>query len=85
MRFAHVKCVDVSEGGMRVEGPVPVPLRANILLRAERIHLSGSAVVKHVARYGAKYILGLEMSHALQEKTLAAIQQAPPSSAPPVL
>ena len=79
MRFAQAKCLDVSENGMRVEGPVPVPLRTNILVRAERIHLSGSAVVKHVARYGAKYILGLEMSQALQQKTLAAIQP-PPSS-----
>lgn len=58
-----------------MEVPVPVPVRASISIRAEKIRLSGSATVKHVERYGSKYILGIQMNQILQEKTLAAIRE----------
>ncbi|HML18027.1 MAG TPA: PilZ domain-containing protein [Bryobacteraceae bacterium] len=74
-RFAQGKCIDISESGLRIEVPAPVPPRANLSVRAERIKLSGSATVKHVARYGSKYILGIEMSQRLGDKTLSAIRE----------
>lgn len=74
-RFAQGKCLDISESGLRIEVPVPVPMRTSVFLRADRIQLSGAATVRHLSRYGAKYILGIEMSQALQEKTLAAIRE----------
>lgn len=74
-RFAQGKCLDISENGLRIEVPIPVPVRTSIVLRAERIQLSGSATVRYSTRYGAKYILGIEMSQVLQEKTLAAIRE----------
>jgi hypothetical protein len=74
-RFAQGKCIDISETGMRMEVPVPVPLRTTVAVRAEKIRLNGSATVRHVARYGSKYILGIEMSQILQEQTLAAIRE----------
>jgi hypothetical protein len=58
--------------------PVPVPLRTSIIMRSEKIQLSGSATVRHIARYGSKYILGIEMSQKLQEKTFASLQEGWP-------
>jgi hypothetical protein len=74
-RHAQGQCIDVSEGGIRVEVHTAVPSHTHVMLNAERIQLSGGASVKHVARYGSKYLLGLELSQALREKTLAAIRE----------
>lgn len=74
-RFTLGKCLDVSESGLRIEVAVPVPVRAAAALRAERIHFSGTATVKHVDRYGAKYLLGLEFNSGLTPKALDAIRE----------
>ena len=74
-RFAHAKCIDVSEGGMRLEAPVPVQSGTRILLSAERIKLSGAAMVKHVTRYSGKYILGLELAQSANENTMEALRE----------
>lgn len=74
-RYAIAKCLDVSESGLRVEVPVSIPQRTSVSLNAERIKLSGSATVRHVVRHGAKYIVGLELSQKLQEKTAAALRE----------
>ena len=73
-RFAHAKCIDVSENGMRIECPVPVESGTRILLNAERIKLSGAATVKHLTRYGGKYIVGVELAQSAAEKTIAALR-----------
>jgi hypothetical protein len=74
-KFVQSKCLDISESGLRVETPQPIPVRTCVMLRAERINLSGSATVRHSQRYGSKYILGIELSQALQEKTLAMVRE----------
>ena len=62
-RYAVGRCLDLSEGGVRVESPESVPVRANVLLHSEQMKLGGgSAVVKHVTRQGVKYTLGLALS-----------------------
>ena len=66
------KCLDVSEEGIRVEVPEPIPARTNVMLRAEQMNLTGSAIVKHVERQGLSYFLGLELSQALLARTLEA-------------
>jgi hypothetical protein len=71
--------VEVSEGGLLVNVPDPIPVRSTVSLRAEAINLSGSATVKHVARRGAKCVLGLELSHALREQAIDLIRQSQPS------
>jgi len=87
-RFAQVKCVDVSQSGMRIECPVPVAPGSRVLLNAERIHISGAATVKHLARFGGKYILGVELAAKAGENTAAARaagreQPAAPEHTPP--
>lgn len=75
-RYAQATCIDLSANGLRVEAPVGMPPRSRVSLRIDELKLSASALLKHVARRGSKYILGLELSHALQEEALAAIGEA---------
>jgi hypothetical protein len=60
--FVIGKCVDVSAAGLKIEVQVAVPVRARIMVRVESLGLSGSAVVKHSLRRGAKYVIGVELS-----------------------
>jgi hypothetical protein len=63
--YAQGKCIDISEGGLKIETPCPIPLRSYVSWRAERVGLAGSASVRHVVRYGAKYHVGLEFSQPI--------------------
>lgn len=83
-RYMMAKCIDVSEGGLRIESSEPIPARAVILLNAERLKVSGSATVKHVVRRGSKYLLGVELNAALLEKALTAATLAIETSKAPV-
>jgi PilZ domain len=75
-RFAHAKCINVSEGGLRIEVGEPIPLRSQISLRADRINLSASATVRNIAWRGCKYILGLNLSQTQPAEALAIIRAA---------
>jgi len=80
--FAHGKCLDISAEGMLFETQEAVPLGVMVTIRAERLNVSGSAMVKHVRRKGFKYVIGLELSAALREQTLALVG-APQGGVPP--
>jgi hypothetical protein len=82
IKYAQAKCLDVSEGGLRVEARVPIPRQAYVTLRAEQINLAGSALVRHVARYGSKYILGLQFSAELRNGTLESLREAAAATQP---
>jgi hypothetical protein len=75
-KFAHAKCIDVSEGGLRIEVGEPIPVRSQISLRADRINLSGSATVRNIGWRGCKYILGLNLSQTQPAEALAIIRAA---------
>jgi PilZ domain len=75
-RFAHAKCIDVSQGGLRIEAAERIPLLARISLRADRINLSGSATVRNVGWRGCKYILGLNLSQTQPAEVLALVHTA---------
>jgi hypothetical protein len=74
VRYAHAKCLDISEDGLRIGIAEPVPVRSRLLFRADRINFSGSATVRSVSWRGCKYILGLSMSQAHSAKDLAVIR-----------
>jgi hypothetical protein len=61
------RCLDVSEPGMRIE----VSEAGTQTSRSKPIKSSSrvSATIKHVARQGSKYILGLELNQALRALT----------------
>lgn len=76
-RFAMARCVDISDSGLRIESPVPVPSGAVIQLGAERIKLAGAAAVKHVVRNGSKFLLGVQLTQLMLNKTIAELEGRP--------
>jgi len=74
--YGRMKCVDVSEGGMRIEALAPVSVGTYLSLRADLPNLGGYARVKRVAQNGSsKYILGLELSQPLPSHALARVRE----------
>ena len=71
VRYAHAKCLDVSEDGLRIEVAESIPVRSRLLFRADRINLSGTATVRSIAWRGCKYILGLNLSQCQSVKFLS--------------
>lgn len=67
-RYAQASCLDISESGLRVESPWPIALRTRVSLNVERLGVAGRATVRHSARHGSRYILGLELSQSLDER-----------------
>jgi PilZ domain len=71
-RYIRGECIDVSEGGLRIETAEPIPIHTLVVMAADRLKLTGSATIKHVDRRDSKkFVLGLELSAAALEKTLA--------------
>jgi len=75
-QYAQTKCVDISEKGLRVEARQAIPVSTYVMLRAERLNISGASRVRHLERLGSKFILGLELNDAVREKALALIREA---------
>jgi hypothetical protein len=75
-RYIQGNCLDVSEGGLRVQASQPIPARTLVQINADRLKLSGSATVRHVERRDSKYILGLELNAAVLQRTLALATEA---------
>jgi len=77
VRFALTKCIDISDQGLRIESPQPVRPGTLIMLESERIKLRGAATVRHSVRYGAKYLLGLQITEAVLGDTIAKLEGRP--------
>jgi PilZ domain-containing protein len=77
-RFAMAKCVDISDSGLCIESPVPVPAGVTLQLGAERIKLAGAAAVKHVVRNGSKYLLGVQLTQLVLNKIMAELEGRSP-------
>ncbi len=70
-RWARGKCVDISETGLRIELQDEIPIRTSVVLSAESLGISGSAVVKNVSRRGLKHVIGLELTQAASPRSPA--------------
>jgi hypothetical protein len=77
--YALARCIDVSEGGIRVEVARPVRPGTRILLMAERLNLSGAASVRHMSSRGGKYLLGLDLTQPIAAGKLAELEAGAPS------
>jgi hypothetical protein len=75
--YATARCIDLSEGGMRVEATQQVRPGTRILISAERLKLSGAASVRRTERYGGKYLLGLQFTQAIPAEKIAAFEGRP--------
>ena len=65
-KFATAKCWDISEWGVKLALPEPVPLQSVIQMQSERFDFSGAGVVRHCVRFGASYLIGIEFSTRLK-------------------
>ena len=75
IQYAQAQCLEVSEGGLRISAPQPIPVRSRISLRGDEIDLFGTAIVRHSTRKGFKYILGLELAQPMSDKASASIRE----------
>jgi len=83
-KYLSVKILDISERGIRVESPEPIPENAHVSVRADRINLAGPAAIKYQMRIGSKYLLGMELSPALKNQAEELFRH-PSSVEPPLL
>jgi hypothetical protein len=60
IRFVVGRCIDITHSRIHVEVKEQVPLHTRVMLRADGSNIAGSAFVKYVTPYEAKYILVLE-------------------------
>lgn len=59
-KFAIAKCREISEAGLRLEVPEPIPVRNYVNLKSEHLAFATTASVRHCSRCGGKFIIGLE-------------------------
>jgi hypothetical protein len=67
-KTSHARYVDISVGGLRVESPIEIPRDTEVMLRADHIDFTGTALVRHVVSSGTKFILGLQLSERTIEE-----------------
>lgn len=60
IRFVAGRCIDITHSRIHVEVSEQIPLRTRVMLRADESNIAGSAFVKYVTPYEAKYIVVLE-------------------------
>ena len=63
--------MDASERGMRVLVSDPVPKLCTVSIAIERMGFSGNGTVRHVARVGRGYVLGLQLNQPIPQSLLA--------------
>jgi len=64
-KYSKAVSNDVSERGLSLEIPQSIPVGTRISLRAESEALLGSAMVKHAARDGSVFVIGVEFGYSL--------------------
>lgn len=67
-KYTNARSLDVSESGMRVEVPEPLPERSYVILRADKLKLHGTASVRTCTHKGTKFVVGLEFSAGMRYK-----------------
>ena len=80
--FAHGRCIDLSETGTRLELPMPIPMHAAVSVTTDRMGVAGSASVRNIKRFGAKYVIGLQFNQPLPPKAREKLRE-PQAPAPP--
>ena len=67
-RLQRVRCLDVSERGLRVQCSEMIPLRASVTVQPESefIKVPGQGSVRYCARSRGSYEVGLEFADSLK-------------------
>jgi len=67
-KYANARTLNISELGMRIEVPEPLQERSYVILRCDKLKLSGTASVRSCQRKGNRYQIGLEFSVGMKWK-----------------
>ena len=81
-KYTRGRCVNLCEDGLLLELPVPMQVRTVVTLRFDRIHLIGTASVRHIKRAGTKFALGLELSQHLKKQVADNLERFQSLSSP---
>lgn len=73
--YAIGKCIECGEGGVRFISAFPVPLHSPVVLNVDGINLSGCGRVKHVARRGEKFVVGVAFNSRPDKAALASLRR----------
>ena len=71
-KFSTARVLNISEVGMRIELPEPLPEQSYVTLRADKLKLIGRASVRTCQRKGSRYWIGLEFSGDMKWKPVVA-------------
>jgi hypothetical protein len=76
-RPSYAKAVsnEVSEHGLSLETPQPIPVGTRVSLRSESGALLGGASVKHSTKRGKSYVVGFELSYSVLDDALALVRE----------
>jgi hypothetical protein len=64
--YARGRCVDISQSGMRVDSPEPIPVRSYVSFQFDGTRFEGSASVRSCSRKGLRHLIGLEFGSGLK-------------------
>jgi hypothetical protein len=67
----RARCIDVSEGGLRLELARRIEPGSYVNVRADKYHLNASARVRSVLARGARYHIGFEFNSGWKWRELA--------------
>jgi len=65
-KFANAQALDVSSHGLRLQLPEAVPYQTSLTLRAAKLGLHGRASVRHCARKGTRFAVGVQFAGDLR-------------------
>jgi hypothetical protein len=66
--FARCRCIDISQSGMRLNSPEPMPVRTSVNFQIEGTAFNGCAWVRSCVRSGLRYLIGMEFGGGLRWK-----------------
>ena len=68
-KFISAPVRDISETGIGLQIPEPVPVRSFVTLYGDKLGLHGQASVRYCSRQGMKYLIGVEFTGGMRWKT----------------
>jgi len=74
-KYARAFSHEVSEHGLSLETSEPIAVGTQLALRSDTGALFGSALVKHSARRGASYFVGVQLGYGLLDEALALVRE----------
>jgi hypothetical protein len=67
-KFLNARVFDISESGLSLQLPEAVDARCTLTLRSEKLGLHALGSVRHCARAGGRYLVGVEFTGGFRWK-----------------